>query len=184
MARDNRLLLSFPTLGASAKVLQTATTGVVTMSGAADTWAKGTSTPLNLGGFNFYAAASGPVPPATETAGSGSVVLNGNMGAEAYVQFTLATSLTLNSAIVTVMVEGASDSSGSAGTDWAPISGGYVCPASLSAKRINLQLIDTPKPWIRITVLVTHAATTAGTGTVTITNAGYSIGRDGVPTAG
>lgn len=184
MARDNRLLLSFPTQASGAKVLQTATTGVVTMSGAADTWAKGTSTPLNIGGSSYYAAASGPVPPATETAGSGSSTLTGNMGAEGYVAITLATSLTLNSGFVYVVVEGASDSAGAAGTDWAPISGGYVCPASLSAKRVHLQMIDVAKPWIRVTVWVNHAATTAVSGTVTITNAGFQIGRDGIQTAG
>jgi hypothetical protein len=105
------------------------------------------------------------------------------MGQEAYIILTLAASLTLNAGFVYVLIEGASDSSGSAGTDWAPISGGYVVPASVTAVRKNFQMIDTSKPWIRVTVWVNHAATTAVSGTVTITNAGFSIGRDGIHTA-
>jgi len=184
MARDNRLLISFPSASSGTNVLATTTAGVVTLSGTASFWAKGVSTALNLGGSTFYAAASGPVPPATETAGSGSSTLNGNMGCEAYIQCTVAASALTNSPSVTVFVEGASDSAGSAGTDWAPISGGMVVNnAGLTAKRVNLQLIDTTKPWVRLVVQVLHGGTAAG-GTVTITQAGFSLGRDGVNTAG
>ena len=187
MAKDARLTFSFPATSASTAthVLQTATTGVVTLGGAADTWQRGTSSNLNVGGYTSYTATGGPVPPATET-GSGNS-MTGMMGADTYLVSTVASSLTLAGSpagVVTMFVEGASDSSGSAGSDWGPVSAGYVVPASLTAKRVNIMLTDTTKPWLRIAVVVNHGGTTASTGTVTITNAALSLGRDGMNPVG
>lgn len=171
MARDNRLVFTVPS------------SGVVTLAGAANAWNRQSSNALNVGGSTFYAAASGPVPPATETAGVGSSTLSGNMGCEYYVQLTLAQALTIGTGSqIQVLVEAASDAAGSAGTDWTAVSGGFQCSAT-GTKRINLQVIDSAKPWLRISVLTLHGSV-ASTGTVTITNAFVSIGRDGVQTAG
>lgn len=187
MAKDSKLTFSFPATSASTAnhVLQTATTGVVTLGGAADTWQRGTSSNLNVGGYTAYVATGGPVPPGTET-GSGNS-MTGMMGCDVYVTGTVASSLTLAgtpAGVVTLFIEGASDSSGSAGTDWGPVSAGYVVPASLTAKRVNIQLTDSTKPWLRIAVMVNHGGTTASSGTVTITNAALSLGRDGMNPVG
>lgn len=189
MARDSRLSFSFPAQAAvvATHILQTATTGVITLSGAADSWQRGTSTALNVGGFTAYSATGGPVPPGTEAAASGATTLTGNMGSEWYVTATVAETLTIaTNGFVTLIVEGATDNAGAAGTDWAPVSAGYNVPADLAAsgKRVNLQLTDTSRPWLRLALMVYHPATTANTGTVTITNAAFSLGRDGVNATG
>lgn len=187
MAKDSKLTFSFPATSASTTnhILATTTAGVVTLGGNVDTWQRGTSSNLNVGGYTAYVATGGPVPPATET-GSGNS-MTGMMGCDVYVTATLASSLTLAgtpAGTVTLYVEGASDSAGSAGTDWTPVSAGYACPASLSAKRVNIQLTDSTKPWLRIAVMVNHGGTTAASGTVTITNAALSLGRDGINPTG
>jgi hypothetical protein len=197
MAKDAKLTFSFAAVSASTAnhILQTATTGVVTLGGAADTWQRGYSNTLNVGGFTSYTAASGPVPPATETGIVSATApvqgsMTGIMGCDVYVTSTIASSLTLAgtpAGVVTIFVEGANDSSagsGTAGSDWGPVSAGYVVPASLSAKRVNIQLTDTTKPHLRIAVMVNHGGTTASTGTVTITNAALSLGRDGINPVG
>lgn len=171
MARDNRLVFVVPS------------SGVITLSGALNTWNRQSSNALNVGGSTFYSATGGPVPPGTETAGSGSSTLNGNMGCEYYVQATIAQALTIGTGSqIQVVVEAASDVAGAAGTDWTAVSGGFQCSAT-GTKRVNLQVIDTAKPWLRISVLTLHGSA-ASTGTVTITNAFISVGRDGVQTAG
>lgn len=197
MAKDSKLTFSFPATSASTAnhILATTTGGVVTLGGAADTWQRGASSGLNVGGYTGYVATGGPVPPGTETGIVSATApvqgsMTGMMGCDVCVTATLATSLTLvgsPAATVTLYVEGANDSSagsGTVGSDWTPVSAGIACPASLSAKRVNIQLTDSTKPWLRLAVMVNHGGTTAATGTVTITNAALSLGRDGINPTG
>lgn len=178
MAKDAKLIFSFPSASAVAPALATTTAGVVTFSGNASTWQKGSSSALNVGGFTVYA-------PGADTIGTGGVTLTGNMGSEMYLNATLACSTNFaNSPLVQIMVEAASDSgTGTAGTDWTPVSGAYQMAvgsttANAPAKRINIRVVQSAKPWLRVVVLLLHGAT-AGTGAVTITNASLVLGRDG-----
>jgi hypothetical protein len=186
MARDSKLIFSYTTAGASLPAL--AITGGVTgggtvvFSGAASVWAKGTSNALNTGGFrNMLANTAQMVAGGDATAIASDPAISGNMGAEWYLRLTVSqTSFVLGAgSAISIFVEAASDSgSGAAGTDWTPVSAGVaVTTAFTGTKLIACQLSETAKPWLRVVVQVLHG-TVASTGSLVISNAALTLGRD------
>lgn len=179
MARDAKLIFSYTTAAASLPALQitggTTGGGTVVLSGTAGVWAKGTSNALNVGGFRNIAAGGDASAIASDPA------INGNMGAEWYLRATVSqTSLVIGAgSSINIVVEGASDSgTGTAGTDWTPISTGVaIASAFTGTKLIACQLTETTKPWLRVSVQVLHG-TTASTGSIVVSNAALTMGRD------
>lgn len=180
MAKDAKLVFTFPaSTSAGAGVLAVATTdgvATITLSGTDNTWRKGTSNALNVGGFTLYAAGA-------DTKGTGATNVTGPMGSDLYLNGSIACSTNFaNSPAVQIMVEAASDNSGSAGTDWTPVSAAYqlaaaTTTANLAGRRFNVKVVETAKPWFRVTALVLHG--TAGTGAITLSNCALTLGRDG-----
>jgi hypothetical protein len=186
MARDSKLIFSYTTAAASLPALQitsgTTGGGTVVFSGAATIWAKGTSNALNAGGFrNMLADRAQFIAGGDATAITSDPAISGNMGAEWYLRLTVSqTSFVLGAgSSVSIFVEAASDSgSGTAGTDWTPISAGVaVTTAFTGTKLIACQLSETAKPWLRVVVQVLHGSA-ASTGSIVISNAALTLGRD------
>lgn len=186
MARDAKLIFSYTTAAASLPALQitggTTGGGTVVLSGTAGVWAKGTSNALNVGGFrNMLADRAQFIAGGDATAIASDPAINGNMGAEWYLRATVSqTSLVIGAgSAINIVVEGASDSgTGTAGTDWTPISTGVaIASAFTGTKLIACQLTETTKPWLRVSVQVLHG-TTASTGSIVVSNAALTLGRD------
>jgi hypothetical protein len=191
MARDSKLVFTFTNVAAALPVLAisgaavspaTAAQGVIALSGAALAYGRGVSNALNIGGFrNMLANAAQFIAGGDATAIASDPAISGNMGAEMYLRATLSqTSFVLGTgSIITVAVEGASDSgSGTAGTDWAPISAAVsITTAFTGNKLISAQITDSTKPWMRVAVTVLHGSVLSS-GSITVTNAALTLGRD------
>lgn len=192
MARDAKLVFTFTNGSLSGSSLAisgaaaspgTAPTGTVSLAGmgalagtgAVPEWGKGTSNALNVGGFRNIAAGGDASAIASDPA------INGNMGAEWYLRAVVSqTSLSVGAgSSILIVVEAASDNgSGAAGTDWTPISAGVAITTAFTGNRlISAQLTDTAKPWLRLSVQVLQGGT-ASTGSITISNAALTLGRD------
>lgn len=191
MARDAKLQFTFTNLTATLPALSisgaaaspaTAAQGTVTLAGAAATYGRGASNALNTGGFrNMLADRAQFIAGGDASAITNDPALNGNMGAEMYLRATVSQgSFVLGAgSVVSVLVEGASDSgTGTAGTDWTPVSAAVtIATAFTGSKLIAAQITDTTKPWLRVVVQALHG-TAASTGTITISNAALTLGRD------
>lgn len=199
MARDAKLGFTFTNSALSGSSLAisgaaaspaTASTGTVSLAGmgalagtgAVPEWGKGLSNALNVGGFrNMMADRAQFIAGGDATAIASDPAINGNMGAEWYLRAVVSqTSLSVGAgSSILIVVEAASDNgSGAAGTDWTPISAGVAITTAFTGNRlISAQLTDTTKPWLRLAVQVLQGGT-ASTGSITISNAALTLGRD------
>lgn len=186
MARDAKLIFSYTTAAASLPALQitggTTGGGTVVLSGGIGVWTKGSSNALNVGGFrNMLADRNQFITGGDASAITNDPAISGNMGQEWYVRLAVSqTSLVIGAGSnITVLVEAASDSgTGTAGTDWTPVSSGVaITSAFTGTKLIACQLTETAKPWLRVVVQVAHG-TVASTGSVVVSNAALVMGRD------
>jgi hypothetical protein len=191
MARDAKLVLTYTNTAASLPVLQisnsatspaTTTSGTVVISGTAGQYGKGSTNALNVGGFrNMLADRAQFIAGGDATAIASDPAISGNMGQEWYVRAVVSqTSLVVGAgSSISILVEAASDSgSGTAGTDWTPISAGVALTTAFTgSKLIAAQITETAKPWVRFVVQVLHGGT-ASSGSVNISNVGLVLGRD------